>query len=188
MQIGVGLLLLVGFGAKLGLLPFYEWFPGAYGSGSGASGAILSGAVLNAAFFGLSRGLMEWLPPAPDGAFPLLAVIVIVIATISAILTILYAFPTGRLAAASELFHLPRTRQSRSSRSARPCSFAAIGCSIWPALRGRSRCCTGRPCSGEGVIVSDRGRIAPSDRNLRHHDKRRGEPLAVRRRSSLREP
>ena len=27
-----------GFGAKLGLLPFYEWFPGAYGSGSGASG------------------------------------------------------------------------------------------------------------------------------------------------------
>ena len=29
----------IGFGAKLGLLPFYEWFPGAYGSGSGASGA-----------------------------------------------------------------------------------------------------------------------------------------------------
>lgn len=92
MQIGVGILLLIGFGAKLGLLPFYEWFPGAYGSGSGASGAILSGAVLNAAFFGLSRGLMEWLPSAPDGAFPSLAVIVVVIGTVSAILTILYAF------------------------------------------------------------------------------------------------
>jgi hydrogenase-4 component B len=92
MQVGVGILLLVGFGAKLGLLPFYEWFPGAYGSGSGASGAILSGVVLNAAFFALSRGLLEWLPPAPDGAFPLLAVIVVVIGTISAILTILYAF------------------------------------------------------------------------------------------------
>jgi len=92
MRIGVGILLLVGFGAKLGLLPFYEWFPGAYGSGSGASGAILSGAVLNAAFFGLSRGVMEWLPPAPDGAFPLLAVIAVGIGTISAILTILYAF------------------------------------------------------------------------------------------------
>ena len=49
----VGVLLLIGFGAKLGLLPFYEWFPGAYGSGSGASGAIMSGVVLNAAFFGL---------------------------------------------------------------------------------------------------------------------------------------
>ena len=91
-QIGVGLLMLVGFGAKLGLLPFYEWFPGAYGSGSGASGAILSGVVLNAAFFGLSRGLFEWLPPAPEGAFPLLAIIVVVVGTVSAILTILYAF------------------------------------------------------------------------------------------------
>jgi formate hydrogenlyase subunit 3/multisubunit Na+/H+ antiporter MnhD subunit len=92
MQVGVGLLLLAGFGAKLGLLPFYEWFPGAYGSGSGASGAILSGVVLNAAFFGLARGLMEWLPAAPDDAFPVLAVTVIVVATISAILTVLYAF------------------------------------------------------------------------------------------------
>lgn len=91
-EAGIGLLLLAGFGAKLGLLPFYEWFPGAYGSGSGASGAILSGVVLNAAFFGLARGLMEWLPAAPEGAFPLLSVIVIVVATISAILTILYAF------------------------------------------------------------------------------------------------
>ncbi len=92
MQIGVGLLFLVGFGAKLGLLPFYEWFPGAYGSGSGASGAILSGAVLNAAFFALSRSLLEWLPPAQDGAFPLLEMTLIVVGTISAILTILYAF------------------------------------------------------------------------------------------------
>jgi hydrogenase-4 component B len=91
-QIGVGLLLLIGFGAKLGLLPFYEWFPGAYGSGSGASGTILSGVVLNAAFFALSRAVMNWLPAAPGGEFPLLAVVVIVVATISAILTILYAF------------------------------------------------------------------------------------------------
>jgi len=91
-QIGIGLLLLAGFGAKLGLLPFYEWFPGAYGSGSGASGAIMSGAVLNAAFFALARALANWLPAAPGGAFPALSVIVIVVATFSAILTILYAF------------------------------------------------------------------------------------------------
>ena len=56
-QLFVGLLLVIGFGAKLGLLPFYEWFPGAYGAGSGATGALLSGVVLNAAFFALSRGL-----------------------------------------------------------------------------------------------------------------------------------
>ena len=91
-QICIGLLFLVGFGAKLGLLPFYEWFPGAYGSGSGASGVIMSGVVLNAAFFGLSRALFNWLPATPEGAFPALAVIVIVVATLSAILTILYAF------------------------------------------------------------------------------------------------
>jgi len=89
---GLGILLLIGFGAKLGLLPFYEWFPGAYGSGSGASGVILSGIVLNAAFFGLARGLVEWLPSAHDQSFGLLSIIVIIVATVSAILTILYAF------------------------------------------------------------------------------------------------
>ena len=91
-QIGLGVLLLVGFGAKLGLLPFYEWFPGAYGSASGASGAIMSGVVMNAAYFALARALMSWLPVAPQGAFPVLAILVITVGTVSAILTILYAF------------------------------------------------------------------------------------------------
>ena len=36
--------------------------PAAYGAGSGASGALMSGVVLNAAFYGLSRGLLEWAP------------------------------------------------------------------------------------------------------------------------------
>jgi formate hydrogenlyase subunit 3/multisubunit Na+/H+ antiporter MnhD subunit len=91
-QVGLGILLILGFGAKLGLLPFYEWFPGAYGSASGASGAIMSGVVMNAAYFALARALMSWLPVAPQGAFPMLSVLVIVVATVSAILTILYAF------------------------------------------------------------------------------------------------
>lgn len=91
-QIAIGVLLLIGFGAKLGLLPFYEWFPGAYGSGSGASGALLSGVILNAAFFGLSRGLLNWLPAAgPDGAYGL-GVVVVGIGVCSAILAVLYAF------------------------------------------------------------------------------------------------
>jgi formate hydrogenlyase subunit 3/multisubunit Na+/H+ antiporter MnhD subunit len=83
----VGLLILIGFGAKLGLLPFYEWFPGAYGSGSGASSALLSGAILNAAYFALARSLGQWLPDSFD-----LGVVVISVAVISAILSILYAF------------------------------------------------------------------------------------------------
>ena len=36
--------------------------------------------------------MIEWLPPAPEGAIPLLAIIVVAVGTVSAILTILYAF------------------------------------------------------------------------------------------------
>jgi hydrogenase-4 component B len=91
-QVLVGVLLVIGFGAKLGLLPFYEWFPGAYGSGSGASGALLSGVVLNAAFFGLGRGLLDWLPgPALVDASGL-GIFVVAVGVLSAILSVLYAF------------------------------------------------------------------------------------------------
>lgn len=83
-----GVLLVIGFGAKLGLLPFYEWFPGAYCAGSGASGAILSGVIINAAFFALSRGLLDWTPIGAAG----LGIFVIIIAVLSAILSALYAF------------------------------------------------------------------------------------------------
>ena len=87
----VGVLFVIGFGAKLGLLPFYEWFPGAYGSGSGASGAIMSGVVLNAAYFGLSRGLLDWLPSLHiDSAG--FGIFVITVGVLSAILSVLYAF------------------------------------------------------------------------------------------------
>jgi len=88
----VGLLLIIGFGAKLGLLPFYEWFPNLYGSGSGASGVLLSGIVLNAAFFGLSRGLLDWLPAGNAGATAGLGTFLLIVSVISAILTALYAF------------------------------------------------------------------------------------------------
>ncbi len=88
---GIGLLLLAGFGAKLGLLPFYEWFPGAYGSGSGATGAIFSGVVLNAAYFGLARGLIDWLPGAGRWVV-VLGGVVLGVAVLSAILASLYAF------------------------------------------------------------------------------------------------
>jgi len=91
MRVFVGLLFLVGFGAKLGLLPFYEWFPGAYASGSGASGALMSGAVLNAAFFALSRALIDWLPSHGDWLFGL-GVTVTAVGVLSAILATLYAF------------------------------------------------------------------------------------------------
>jgi formate hydrogenlyase subunit 3/multisubunit Na+/H+ antiporter MnhD subunit len=89
--VGLALLLLFGFGAKLGVLPFYEWFPAAYGSGSGATGVVFSGIVLNAAFFALSRGVLEWLPH--TGLWAMTAAGVIVLAgVVSAIVAIFNAF------------------------------------------------------------------------------------------------
>jgi hydrogenase-4 component B len=87
----IGLLLLFGFGAKLGILPFYEWFPAAYGSGSGATGVIFSGVVLNAAFYSLARGVLQWLPRA--GVWTMsVAIIMIIAGVLSAILSIFNAF------------------------------------------------------------------------------------------------
>ena len=91
MRVFIGVLFLFGFGAKLGLLPFYEWFPGAYASGSGASGALLSGVVLNAALFALSRALIDWLPTGSAGLFGL-GVLATAIGVLSSILAALYAF------------------------------------------------------------------------------------------------
>jgi hydrogenase-4 component B len=91
LRVFIGILLLLGFGAKLGLLPFYEWFPNAYGNGSGATGTLMSGVVLNAAFFALSRGLTEWLPSGGNGTFAL-GVITVAVAVVSSILAALYAF------------------------------------------------------------------------------------------------
>ncbi len=87
----VGILLIIGFGAKLGLLPFYEWFPGVYGRASGATGMLLSGVVLNAAFFALSRALVIWLPGTAGDGFAL-GLTLLALAVLTAILSILYAF------------------------------------------------------------------------------------------------
>ncbi|MDD4966878.1 proton-conducting transporter membrane subunit [Halothiobacillus sp.] len=87
---GVAMLWLIGFGAKLGLLPFYEWYPNAYGQGSGATGAIMSGAILNMAYFALGRALLDWLGSPPWlGSF---GVVVLLFGALTAIFAILFAF------------------------------------------------------------------------------------------------
>lgn len=86
----LALLWLIGFGAKLGLLPFYEWYPGAYAQGSGNTNALMSGVIMNAAFFALGRALFDWLGnPTWLAGF---GVSVLAIGTLTAILSILYAF------------------------------------------------------------------------------------------------
>jgi formate hydrogenlyase subunit 3/multisubunit Na+/H+ antiporter MnhD subunit len=90
--VGIGLLLLAGFGAKLGVLPFFEWFPNVYRAASGASGTLMSGIVLNAAFFGLGRGLLFWIPAQQTEVSFILGTIVMAAGVFSAVLTALYAF------------------------------------------------------------------------------------------------
>ncbi|WP_027796235.1 proton-conducting transporter transmembrane domain-containing protein [Paraburkholderia acidipaludis] len=88
-----GLALLIGFGAKLGLMPFYEWFPRAYSCGSGATGTLFSGVVLNAAYFALSRGWNSWLDVSVQSGTAFgLGVIAIAAGVASAILAVLFAF------------------------------------------------------------------------------------------------
>lgn len=88
----VVVLMLIGIGAKIGLLPFYEWFPQAYGSGSGATGIVMSGVVLNAAFYALLRALTLWVPAAPGTGFSLPGLLVLALGVASAILAALHAF------------------------------------------------------------------------------------------------
>ena len=91
MRVLIGILLLIGFGAKIGIIPFYEWFPDAYGAATGATGALMSGIILNAAFFALGRSLLTWFQASPATMLTL-GIILVIAGVISAVLSALYAF------------------------------------------------------------------------------------------------
>ncbi|MCC6669488.1 MAG: NADH dehydrogenase FAD-containing subunit [Planctomycetes bacterium] len=50
-------LILVGYGAKMGLAPMHNWLPDAHSEAPSLVSALLSGALLNCAFLGVLRGL-----------------------------------------------------------------------------------------------------------------------------------
>jgi len=51
------ILLLVGYGTKMGLAPMHTWLPDAHSEAPSPVSALLSGALLNCAFLGIFRGL-----------------------------------------------------------------------------------------------------------------------------------
>ena len=61
-------LLLVGYGTKMGLAPMHTWKPDAYGEASGIVGALLAGGMTNAAFLALLR-VYRVVNAAGEGAF-----------------------------------------------------------------------------------------------------------------------
>jgi hydrogenase-4 component F len=61
-------LLLVGYGTKMGLAPMHSWLPDAHSEAPSVVSALLSGALLNTAFLGILR-LLEVLVAAGMGAY-----------------------------------------------------------------------------------------------------------------------
>jgi hydrogenase-4 component F len=61
-------LLVVGYGTKMGLAPMHTWKPGAYGEAPGIVGALLAGAMTSCAFLALAR-VFHVLTAAGEGAF-----------------------------------------------------------------------------------------------------------------------
>ena len=164
----IGFLLLVGFGAKLGVLPFFEWFPNVYRAGSGASGTLLSGLIMNAAFFGLSRGLLTWIPAQHAEVSMLLGSIVIAVGVFSAVLTALYAFQEDDW----------RSLLSFSSAENASIAVSMLGACLLFRSEGLtnlaglawvvSLLATCRAHFGEGFSISRRRRCLSRHRHLRH--------------------
>jgi hydrogenase-4 component F len=61
-------LLLVGYGTKMGLAPMHTWKPDAYGEAPGLAGALLAGGVTSAAFLAILR-VLRILHAAGEGPF-----------------------------------------------------------------------------------------------------------------------
>jgi hydrogenase-4 component B len=58
-------LLLVGFGAKIGMVPLQSWMPYAYSAAPSALSALLAGGALNVGFYGIARFLVLFPGPIP---------------------------------------------------------------------------------------------------------------------------
>jgi len=62
------ILMLVGYGTKMGLAPLHTWLPDAHSESPSVVSALLSGALLNCAFLGVLRGL-QVITAAGEGEF-----------------------------------------------------------------------------------------------------------------------
>ncbi|HTX57440.1 MAG TPA: proton-conducting transporter membrane subunit [Candidatus Acidoferrales bacterium] len=79
-------LLLVGFGAKFGMLPMQAWLPYGYGSAPSVVAALMAGGALNVGFYGVTRFVVGF-PNAPLW----LGIVAIVIGALSAFFGIAWA-------------------------------------------------------------------------------------------------
>ena len=86
-------LLLVGFGAKVGLLPLHVWLPASYAAAAPSARALMAGAAVNAGFYGMWRTLFIL------GAPPIwLVAVLLVVAGVTAVLGIAHCTVSPDLA------------------------------------------------------------------------------------------
>ena len=106
--VGLGfLLVLIGYGTKVGLAPMHTWLPDAHSEGPAPVSAMLSGALLNAAMIGIIRflGIVD----AAHDAGPLPRVVLVILGAFSLTIAALFIVrQTGvkRLMAYSSVEHM----------------------------------------------------------------------------------
>ena len=171
------LLVLVGYGTKVGLAPMHTWLPDAHSESPAPVSAMLSGALLNAAMLGIVRYLAIAERGAGSGALPRLALVAL--GALSLAGRGIVHRPPARHQAADGLFerraygrHRPRFRLWRPVRRRRRALSHAqplaeqVADVLWrrqhdaqlrhqgdrPNPRGRA------PLSGAGGIVAGRRR------------------------------
>jgi hydrogenase-4 component F len=89
-------LVLVGYGTKMGLAPMHTWKPDAYGEAPGIVGAILAGGVTTVAFTAQSSGCaLSWTLPVRAGRKPTLLAIGLFSMLIAALLLLRHATSSG---------------------------------------------------------------------------------------------
>ena len=80
-------LFLLGFGVKAGIVPLHIWLPRAHPAAPSSASALMSGVMIKVAIYGLVRMVIDIL----GGGSPWWGVAVLVIASASAVLGVLYA-------------------------------------------------------------------------------------------------
>jgi hydrogenase-4 component F len=100
------LLVLIGFGTKIGLAPMHTWLPDAHSEGPAPVSAMLSGALLNTAMIGIAR-FIQIADAARLGALPRTVVVVIgALSLLVAALFITRQTDVKRLMAYSSVEHM----------------------------------------------------------------------------------
>ena len=86
----VFLLVLAGFGAKIGVLPLQLWMPDAYRAAPGHAAALLSAVVINLGVYGIVRFLLDFM--GSQGAVPLWwGLLMLLVGATTALIGILYS-------------------------------------------------------------------------------------------------